>query len=44
MWYHLRVDLKKWRKWTYLQNKNRLKDIEHQGKVTKGGKGGEGIN
>ena len=35
----------KWYKWTYLQNRNRLTDIENKLKVTRGesGKGG-GIN
>ena len=34
-WYHLYVDLKKWYKWTYLQNRNRLTDIENKLMVTK---------
>ena len=33
-------NLKKWYKWTYLQNKNRLKDIKSKLMITKGG--GEG--
>ena len=28
MWYHLHVQSKLWRKWTYLQNRRRLTDIE----------------
>ena len=36
-------DLKKWYKWTNLQNRNRLTDIENKLMVTKGEKGvGEG--
>ena len=34
---------KKWNKWTYLQNRNRLTGIENKFMVTKGGKKG-GIN
>ena len=33
--------LKKWYKWTYLQNRNRLRDIENNLMVTKG-EGGRG--
>ena len=29
-------NLKKWQKWTYLQNRNRLTDIENKFMVTKG--------
>ena len=36
-------NLKKWYKWAYLQNRNRLKDIENKLMVTKGESGG-GIN
>ena len=36
-------NLKKWYKWTYLQNRNRLTDVENKLKVTKG-EGGGGIN
>ena len=32
-------NLKKWYKWTYLQNRNRLTDIENKLMVTKGGRG-----
>ena len=35
-------NLKKWYKWTYLQNINRFTDIENKLMVTKGGKRGEG--
>ena len=28
IWYHLYVESKIWHKWTYLQNRNRLTDIE----------------
>ena len=30
------LNLKKWHKWTYLQNRNRLTDIENKPMVTKG--------
>ena len=30
MWYHLHVESKKWYKWNYLQNGNRLTDIEKE--------------
>ena len=33
---------KKWYKWTYLQNRNRLTDIENKPMVTKGDSGGCG--
>ena len=40
IWYHLYVESKKkWYKWTYLQNRNRLRDLENELMV--GGKGGE---
>ena len=32
----------KWYKWTYLQNRNRLTDLENEVMVTKGEGGGEG--
>ena len=35
---------KKWYKWTYLQNRNRLTDLEIKFMVTKGEMWGEGIN
>ena len=42
-WYHLYIESKKWYKWTYLQNKNRLTDIENKLMVTKGKRwGGKG--
>ena len=34
--------LKKWYKWTYLQNRNRLTDIENKLIVTKGDSGERG--
>ena len=37
--YHLHVQSKIWYKWTYLQKKNRLTDIENKFTVTKGEKG-----
>ena len=37
MWYHLYVESKKWYKWTYLQDRNRLTEIEN--KLTKGERG-----
>ena len=39
MWNHSYVEsnFKKWHKWTYLQNKNRLTEIENRTMVTKGG-------
>ena len=37
--------LKKWYKWTYLQNRNRVTDVEKQTYGYQGGKGaGGGIN
>ena len=36
-------NLKKWYKWTYLQNRNRATDVENKLLVTRG-KRGEGIN
>ena len=44
MWYHLYVEYKKWYKWTYLQNRNRLTDIENKFMVTKGDSDGGEIN
>ena len=35
-------NLKKWHKWTYLQNRNRLTDTENKLMVTKGDSGGGG--
>ena len=38
-------NLKKWYKWTYLQNRNRVTDVEKQTYGYQGGKGaGGGIN
>ena len=44
IWHHLYVEsnFKKWYKWTYLQNRNRLTDIENKLMVTKGETGGGG--
>ena len=39
-----RWNLKKWYKWTYLQNRNRLIDIENKLNGYQRGKGGGGIN
>ena len=42
--YHLYTESeKKWYKWTYLQNRNRLTDIENKLMVTKG-ESGVGVN
>ena len=38
IWYHLYVKSKKCYKWTYLQNTNRITDIEDKFMVTKGDK------
>ena len=44
IWYHLHVEPKMWHKWTYLQNINRLTDIENRLVVARGkGGGGGGI-
>ena len=43
IWYQLCVESKKWYKWTYLQKRNRLTDIENKLMDTKGGRE-EGIN
>ena len=42
--YHLYVEPKKWYKWIYIQNKNRLIDIENKLMVTKGERLEGGIN
>ena len=39
IWYYLYMESKKWHKWTYSQNRNRLTDIENKFMVTKGGRG-----
>ena len=39
IWYHLYVDLKKYKS-THLQNRNRVTDIENIFMVTKGERGG----
>ena len=36
MWYHLDVESKIWHKWTYLQNRSRLTDMENRPAVAKG--------
>ena len=47
-WYYLHVEAKIWQEWTYLQNRNRLTDIENKLLVTKereaGNKSRVGIN
>ena len=35
MWYHLCVESKIWHKWTFLQNRNRITDIENRPVVAK---------
>ena len=40
--YRLHVESKIWHKWTYLQNRNRLTDMENKLVVAKGVKGGLG--
>ena len=42
-WYHLNVESKLWHKWTYLQNTNRLRDIENRLVVAKGEMGRDGL-
>ena len=42
IWYHLYVESKKWYKWIYLQNRNRVTDVENKLMVTKGEGGGAG--
>ena len=42
IWYHLYVESKIWHYWTYLQNRNRLTDIENRLGVAKGEAGGGG--
>ena len=37
-------NLKRWYKWTYLQNRNRLTEFENKLMVTKGKRWGAGIN
>ena len=39
IWYHFYVKSKKWYKWTHLQNRNILTDIENKLMVTKGERG-----
>ena len=36
------VESKKWYKWTYLQNRNRVTNVENKCMVTKGKQGGGG--
>ena len=40
--YHLHVESKIWYKWSYLQNRNKLTDIENKHMVTKWEEGGVG--
>ena len=42
--YHLYVESKKWYKWIYIQNRNRLTDIENKLMVNKGERLEGGIN
>ena len=44
IWYHLHVESKIRHKWTYLQNRNRLTDIENRLVVAKGEAGGGRMN
>ena len=37
-------NLKKWYKWTYLQNRNTVTDVENKFMITKGERAGGGIN
>ena len=39
VWYCLFVESKKWYKWTYSQNRNRVTDVENKFMVTKGEEG-----
>ena len=43
-WYHLYVESNKRYKWTYLQIRNRITDVEDKLTVTKGKRGRGGIN
>ena len=43
-WYHLYVEYKIWDKWTYLQNRDRLMDINNRLVVAKGEGAGEGMD
>ena len=38
-WYFLYMELKKWYKWTYLQDRNRVPDVENELMITKGKRG-----
>ena len=42
IWYHICIESKRWYKWPYLQNRNRLIAIENKLMVTKGNSEGEG--
>ena len=42
--YHSYVDSKVWYKWTYLQNRNRLADVENKLMVIKEERGWGGVN
>ena len=41
IWYHLCVQSKLWHRWTYLQNRRKLTDIENRIVVSKGKRGGK---
>ena len=44
IWHYLNVESNMWHRWTYLQNRNRLADIENKFMVAKGKGDGGGIN
>ena len=44
IWYHLYVESKIWHKWTYLWNRNRIRDIENRLEVAKGKGGRRGLD
>ena len=43
-WYHLYVETKIWHKWTYVQNRNNLRDIENRLVVGTGKGKGRGMD
>ena len=42
IWHHIYIESKRWYKWPYLQNRNRLIATENKLMVTKGNSEGEG--
>ena len=44
IWYHLHVESKLWHKWTYLWNRNRIRDIGNTLLVAKGEGGGRRVD